>query len=144
MLCGLVGLDSRLSKLLLPRKSVGVDCAFDDGRNMGDRSDRSPFTDLPSSERCSNSCSGSRDILLGERWMAEVSMVMVGARGLRPGPGEGDMRPPFGGGGSLLFDIADDVLKLRGSSYEPRTIHGVSFAFQRQCIGCRVNHLYGE
>ena len=49
-LCGLVGLDSRLSKLLLARSSVGVDCAF-----AGRRFDAlvSSFIDLPSSDKCS-------------------------------------------------------------------------------------------
>ena len=79
MLCGLVGLDSRLSKLLLARRSVGVEGAYDCGRN---RSDLSSCTDLPSSERLSISCSCSRDLILGDRCTAEVSMVIVGARGL--------------------------------------------------------------
>ena len=57
MLCGLVGLDSLLSKLLLARNSVGVECAYDDGRSLGDFSVLSPLPDFPSSESRSISCS---------------------------------------------------------------------------------------
>jgi hypothetical protein len=36
VLCGLVGRDSRLSKLALWRNSGGVDCPVDVGRRIGD------------------------------------------------------------------------------------------------------------
>ncbi len=95
-LCGLVGLDSRLSKLLLARTSVGVDGLFEVGRSIGDLS---PCTDRPSSDRLSISWSGSCDVLLGDLCTAEVSIVMVGARGRLAGPGEGDfpLASPEGG-----------------------------------------------
>ena len=52
MLCGLVGLDSLLSKLLLALNSVGVECGLDDGRKLDDL--LSSFVDFPSSDKWSH------------------------------------------------------------------------------------------
>lgn len=135
MLCGLVGLDSRLSKLLLARSSVGVECVFDDGLNLGDLSDFSPLTDLPSSDSLSISCSGPRETLLGDLCTAEVSIVMVGARGLRAGPGdgdgEGDALPSGGGGGCASSDIVGG----------PAAICAADVCCQRR-IGCLVVEVF--
>jgi hypothetical protein len=90
MLCGLVGLDSRLSKLLLALNSVGVECAFELGRKFDGLLSS---CDLPSSDRCSISWSGSFDVLLDDLCTADVSIVIVGALGLLAGPGDGDTRP---------------------------------------------------
>lgn len=110
-----MGLESRLSKLLLARSSVGVVCALDDGRSNGDLEGASPLTDLPSSERWSSSCSGSRDLRLDDLCTAEVSMVIVGARGRRAGPGEGDALPP-GGGAGWSSDMMGSLAVLRVST----------------------------
>lgn len=85
MLCGEVGRLWSRSNEPLGRSSVGEPC---DGCNPVVE-DASPWTDRPVSDRVS----------IGTVWpisedlrTAEVSIVMVGARGLRPGPGEGDAR----------------------------------------------------
>ena len=116
MLCGLVGLDSRLSKLLLALNSVGVECAFELGRKFDGLLSSS---DLPSSDRCSISWSGSRDVLLDDLCTADVSIVIVGALGLLAGPGDGDTRPaggppPFSAMLLRFLPHFQHVLLLRG------------------------------
>ena len=89
-MCRLVGLESRLSKLLLARNFVGFNNDLEPG--CSPVGDLSPLVDRPSSDRRSSSWS-MLALWSDGRPTADVSMVMVGARGLRDGPGEDDVRP---------------------------------------------------
>ena len=98
---------------------MGVDCALDDARNLEDLS-----SVLPSSEGPSTSWSNLWPIVLlwsdGLR-TAEVSMVMVGARGLLVGPGEVDALPAGGavsGCWSAIFECLADAQATGGAEAE--------------------------
>lgn len=88
MLCGLVGRDSRLSKLPLLRSSGGVEFPVV-GRSIGDD---------PSALVCLRSCSGCTKFS-DDRPTADVSIVIVGALGRR-------LWPP-GGGEDIMAESCD-------------------------------------
>lgn len=110
ILCGLVGRESRLSKLPLLRSSGGVVWPVDEGRSIGDD---------PSVPSCSGRTRFSDD-----RPTADVSIVMVGALARRLGPGD-DFRS------SAML-----VSEMRAQVVTPDDYQGFLCALQK-CRGIR-------